>query len=62
MNEITITLSLTDSEAISLAQFLKRCSYSDYRARATSDDDAYTMQDAAAKVRDALVTKGFNPR
>lgn len=62
MSETSITLSLTEAEAIALAQFLKRCSFSDYQARATSDDDAYMMQGAAVKVREALATKGVNPR
>ncbi|MEM1279987.1 MAG: hypothetical protein AAGG53_08255 [Cyanobacteria bacterium P01_H01_bin.152] len=62
MSETSITINLTESEAIALAQFLKRCGFSDYRARATSDDDAYMMQGAAAKVREALSTKGVNPR
>ena len=62
MNETSITVNLTESEAIALAQFLKRSQFSDYRTRAVSDDDAYTMQDAAAKVREALTEKGFAPR
>ena len=62
MSDTSITLNLTESEAIALAQFLKRSGFSDYRARATSDDEAYTMQMAAAKVREALVVKGVSPR
>lgn len=45
MAKISITVSLTDKEAEAFAEFLKRVSFGDYRNNATSDDEAYLMQD-----------------
>lgn len=59
---ITITLDLSFHEAAALAQFLKRSTYGDYRARAVDDEDAYVMQGAARKVRESLAEAGFDPR
>lgn len=57
-----IKISLTEKEAESLAQFLKRAGYSDYRAKSINDDEAYQMQYAGERVREALNEKGFAPR
>jgi hypothetical protein len=62
MKEITITVTVTDSEAWQYAQFLKRVCLSDYRDRATSDVEAYTMMDAGEKIREALRELGYTPR
>ncbi len=35
-NEVTITVSLSDSQAEALTQFLKRVEFSDYRALAVN--------------------------
>jgi hypothetical protein len=35
---------------------------SDYRAKARNDDEAYTMRDAAERVRLALAGAGHDPR
>lgn len=59
---ITITAEMTDDQAFALAQFLKRAGFSDYRANAVNDSEAYEMQDAAERVRDALAEQGFAPR
>jgi hypothetical protein len=37
MNTVEITITLTETEAWELAQFLKRVCFSDFRSRATSD-------------------------
>jgi hypothetical protein len=37
MNTVEITITLTETEAGELAQFLKRVCFSDFRSRATSD-------------------------
>ncbi len=62
MKDITINVTLTDAEARQYAQFLKRVCFSDYRQRATSEEDASRMLDAGEKVRDALREQGYAPR
>jgi hypothetical protein len=62
MKEVTIAVTLTDSEASQYAQFLKRVCFSDYRASATTDGEAYTMVYAGEKIREALRKLGYAPR
>ena len=59
---ITISVELTNSQALALAQFLKRVTFDDFRRRALNEDDAYEMQSAAKQVREALVQVGYEPR
>jgi hypothetical protein len=61
-DEITITATLTDSQALALAQFLKRVGLEDYKGLAADTDEAYAMLDAGEKVRAALIEAGFAPR
>lgn len=62
MPTIKIELELTDDEAAALAQFLKRSGFTDYKAKAESEADAYLMRDAGDKVREALAGAGYAPR
>jgi len=62
MKTITITAELTDDEAMAYAQFVKRTSFSDYRAHAISEDEAYVMLSAENKIRAALADQGYAPR
>lgn len=57
-----IVMELNDDLAHALAEFLKRAGYSDYRALAACDEEAYDMQAAAEKVRAALAELGCAPR
>ncbi len=60
--EVEINVTLTDTQAWQLAQFLKRVCFSDYRGHATSDDEAYHMIDAGERIRSALADRGYAPR
>jgi hypothetical protein len=62
MKDITITVTFTDAEAWQFAQSLKRVCFGDYRERATSEDEAYTMLGAGEKIREALREQGYDPR
>lgn len=62
MKTVTFPLELTDQEAEDLAQFLKRATFSDYRAKAESEEIAYRMQSVGEKVRALLAENGFSPR
>ena len=57
-----IRLDLTSSQALALAQLVKRIKFKDLRANAINDDEAYVMQEAVAQIRLALSENGFNPR
>jgi hypothetical protein len=57
-----ILLQLPDDEAYALAQYLKRAGLSDYRQLAVNEEQAYTMQAAAERLRSALAFAGYAPR
>ena len=59
---ITITASLSDAQALALAQFLKRVGLDDYKGLSVDADEAYTMLDAGEIVRKALAEAGYAPR
>jgi hypothetical protein len=60
LQQFVIELSVTEASALS--EFLKRATFNNYRLRATNAAEAYDMQIAAAKVREALANAGFAPR
>ena len=62
MKTIEISVTLTDEQALELAQFLKRVCVSDYRARAANDEQAQAMLDAGEQLRRALAEHGYAPR
>ena len=41
---ITVTVELTDRQALALAQFLKRYTWTDVRQSAVDDEEAYLAQ------------------
>ena len=61
-DHVTIQCTMTDAEAWSLAQFLKRVGFSEFRALATADAEAYDMQTAGIQVAKALRDAGYAPR
>jgi hypothetical protein len=59
---IPVAFELEESQALALAQFVKRVGWSDIRQNAVSDDEAYTMRDALGELAKALRESGFAPR
>jgi hypothetical protein len=59
---VHLDLDLTPSEALALAQFLKRVGVDDYRRLAVDRDEAWLMLDAGERVRAALAAAGYAPR
>ncbi len=57
-----LELELPDELAWAFAEFLKRAGYSDYRALAANEQEAFDMRNAGEKVRTALAEKGIAPR
>lgn len=53
---------LTDAQAWALAELCKRITWSDCRSNAVSDQEAYLMIDATAKLGTALARAGYSPR
>ncbi|ECN1145814.1 hypothetical protein YS10_07120 [Salmonella enterica subsp. enterica serovar Infantis] len=53
---------LDDKEALALAQFVKRLTWSDLRGCAVDDDEAYVIKDAVDKLQRAMAEEGFSPR
>jgi hypothetical protein len=60
--DLTLELEMTDFEASSLAQFVKRAGWVEYKNNAVDDTEAYAMADAMAKLQSALARAGYNPR
>ncbi|EBB0023808.1 hypothetical protein CF699_21860 [Salmonella enterica] len=59
---MSIRLSLDAYEALALAQFVKRLTWSDLRGCAVDDDEAYVIKDAVDKLQRAMAEEGFSPR
>ncbi len=59
---VNLRAQLTDAQAWNLAQFLKRVGFSEFRANAQDENEAYAMRDAADIVRRALADAGYAPR
>ena len=55
---VTIAVDLSAGDALDLAQFLKRVGFSEFRANAVDNDEAYRMLHAGEKVRQALAEVG----
>ncbi|EDC2918750.1 hypothetical protein GAD60_21700 [Salmonella enterica] len=62
MPTVTVTTELTDSQAIALAQFVKRLTWSEMRACAVDDDETWVMKDAIQALQKSLADAGFSPR
>lgn len=59
---VALRVNLTKTEALALAQFLKRAGHSDYARCAADKEEAYQMLYAGEKMREALADAGFAPR
>ncbi len=53
---------LIDAQAWALAELCKRITWSDCRSNAVSDQEAYLMIDATAKLGTILARVGYSPR
>ncbi|ECB3801983.1 MULTISPECIES: DUF7706 family protein [Enterobacteriaceae] len=62
MPTVTVTTELTDSQAMALAQFVKRLTWSEMRACAVDDDETWVMKDAIQSLQKSLADAGFSPR
>ena len=62
MPTVTVTTELTDSQAMALAQFVKRLTWSEMRACAVDDDETWVMKDAIQALQKSLADIGFSPR
>lgn len=62
MPTVTVTTELTDSQAMALAQFVKRLTWSEMRACAVDDDETWVMKDAIQALQKSLAAVGFSPR
>ena len=62
MEDVKIELSLTDAQALALAQFVKRVRWTEVRQNAVGDDEADLMMDALGELAKALREAGYAPR
>ena len=60
--EVHISVSLNPIQALALAQWLKRYTWSDIQPNAADDDEAYLMREGLDTIRTELAAVGYNPR
>lgn len=53
---------LDESEALALAQFVKRVGWSEIRQNAVDDAEAYEIRDALGRIALTLAWGGYEPR
>lgn len=53
--------NIDEVQAKALAQFIKRIEWSDIRANASNDGEAFQMTTAVTKLQDALARQGYTP-
>lgn len=62
-SNVSVTIEeLTQSEALALAQFVKRVGWSEMRENAVDENEAYEIKAAIYKLQDALAASGYAPR
>ena len=59
---VTVTTELTQSQALALAQFVKRLTWSEIQACAVDEDETYEMRDAVNLLQKSLAEAGFSQR
>ena len=59
---MVVELELSEDEAWALAEFVKRVTWSEMRACAVDDDEAYMIRSAVLAVGEALASQGSAPR
>lgn len=59
---VIASVVLSDDQALALAQFVKRVTWSEMRSCAVDDDEAYTIRDALHQLDKALSEVGYSPR
>lgn len=59
---VNLNFELDESQALALAQFVKRVGWSEIRENAVSDEEAYTMRYALGELAKALRESGYSPR
>jgi len=60
--KIKVSFEVSEVEALALAQFVKRCGFSDWRNNAVDETEAYQMKDAFNQLQQGLNNSGFCPR
>ncbi|HCR2979593.1 DUF7706 family protein [Serratia marcescens] len=59
---VAVTTELTQSQALALAQFVKRLTWSEIQACAVDENETYEMRDAVNLLQKSLAEAGFSPR
>ena len=62
ITRVRVELELDEQDAEALAQFVKRVGWTEWRACAVDDAEAYGMRSACETLQRALGAAGFAPR
>lgn len=59
---VTVSMALTDDQALALAQFVKRVGWSEFRTNAVDDNEATMIRSAVDVLQQSLADAGYAPR
>lgn len=59
MDDVNVSMTLPDRQALALAQLVKRIGWTEMRQNAVDDDEAYEMRDALGALAKALAEQGM---
>lgn len=62
MSDVMLSLELTDSEALALAQFVKRVTWTEMRACAIDEAECCEIRRGLDLLRQELGLQGYSPR
>ena len=62
MTDVMLSLELTESEALALAQFVKRVTWNEMRACAVDEAECYEIRRGLDLLRQELNLQGYSPR
>lgn len=62
MDDVNVSMTLPDRQALALAQLVKRIGWTEMRQNAVDDGEAYEMRDALGVLANALAEAGYSPR
>lgn len=60
--KVRFEVELSSAQALALAQFLKRVTWSEIRSCSVNDEECYSIRDSLEAVQQPLNMAGYNPR
>jgi hypothetical protein len=61
-DKIKVDIEVTIEQAKALAQFVKRIGFTEFKANAVDEKEAYLIRDGVSQLQNSLSRNGFSPR